>query len=203
MKSGFLKLIQFCQCAFLFALFLWSSVANAQVLKLDPKTYTITISGTTNIHNFVSNVTQVSSEIVLKTSKQVQSLTVIIPVKSIKSGDKIMDSKTYETFKVENYPTIVFKLVELKSFQIHAADVSVELLGTLTMAGVTNTISLKSNGHIVRPGVYSFNGKVPIKMTDYGMKPPTAMMGLMKVGDEVVINYSVTFEGNESLNLDR
>jgi hypothetical protein len=32
-------------------------------------------------------------------------------------------------------------------------------------------------------------------MSDYNMKAPTAMLGVMKVGDQVTVKYNVTFEG--------
>jgi len=32
-------------------------------------------------------------------------------------------------------------------------------------------------------------------MTDFKMKPPTAMLGVMKVGDAITLKYDVTFEG--------
>ena len=35
-------------------------------------------------------------------------------------------------------------------------------------------------------------GVVPIKMTDYGIKPPTAIFGRLKTGDEVKVNFELT-----------
>ena len=34
-------------------------------------------------------------------------------------------------------------------------------------------------------------GVVPIKMTDYGIKPPTAIFGRLKTGDEVKVNFEL------------
>ena len=58
-----------------------------------------------------------------------------------------------------------------------------------------NKITLKTTGKIVKAGVYEFSGSVTLKMSDYGMKRPTAMLGLMKVGDAITLKYDVTFEG--------
>jgi hypothetical protein len=35
-------------------------------------------------------------------------------------------------------------------------------------------------------------GLVPIKMTDYGIKPPTAIFGRVKTGNEVKVNFELT-----------
>jgi len=36
---------------------------------------------------------------------------------------------------------------------------------------------------------------VPIKMTDYGIKPPTALFGRLKTGDDVKVNFELTIGG--------
>jgi len=170
---------------------------QAQSLKIDPKTFNMTINGTTNVHDFQSKVTQVNGEIVLTGTKQVQSLLISIPVKSIKSGEKLMDTKTYEAFNIEKYPNITFKLSEVNSLQIGNEEINVAITGDLTMAGVTKKIALKSNGKITKSGLYQFKGSIGLKMTDFKMKPPTAMLGVMKVGDAITLKFDATFNGNQ------
>lgn len=173
------------------------SLLNAQILKVNPKSFTMSILGTTNVHDFETKVTQASGEVVLNGEKELQSLVLEIPVKSIKSGERLMDTKTYEAFNAEKNPNITFKLVDVNSLQINGNDVNVNLTGNLTMAGVTRKISFKSAGKNIKNGVYEFKGSVNLKMTDFSMKPPTAMMGMMKVGDAITLKYSATFEGNQ------
>ncbi|MDD4993182.1 MAG: YceI family protein [Paludibacter sp.] len=171
------------------------NVLNAQSLKLNPKTFSMTILGTTNVHNFESKATQASGELVINSSKQVQTMIIEIPVKGIKSNEKLMDTKTYEAFNADKYPTITFKLTDASSLQVNGNDISVTAIGNLTIAGVTRKVVLKSVGKVIKPGVYKFEGSYSLKMTDYKMTPPTAMMGMMKVGDGITLKYSVTFEG--------
>jgi polyisoprenoid-binding protein YceI len=174
---------------------LTGTFAQAQSLKLNPKTFSMTIFGTTNVHNFQSKVTQASGDLVVNTSKQIQSLEVGIPVKSIKSNEKLMDKKTYEAFNETKNPTITFRMLEVNSLQVTGDDINVTITGNLTMAGTTKKVILKSTGKITKPGVYEFKGSIALKMTEYGMKPPTAMLGVMKVGDAITLKYDVTFEG--------
>jgi hypothetical protein len=51
--------------------------------------------------------------------------------------------------------------------------------------------------HLTNPKTHlsTFEGSLPLKMSDYNMKAPTAMLGVMKVGDQVTVKYNVTFEG--------
>jgi polyisoprenoid-binding protein YceI len=41
-------------------------------------------------------------------------------------------------------------------------------------------------------GTVNATGMVPIKMTDFGIKPPTAMFGTLRTGDEVKVNFALT-----------
>lgn len=170
---------------------------NAQSLRIDPKSFNMSILGTTNVHNFETKVTQVSGEIVLGENKQVQSMVINIPVKSIKSKEKLMDSKTYEAFNADKNPYISFKLLDVSSLKINGEDISVVLSGNLTMAGVTRRVNLVSIGKVLKSGAYEFKGSVGLKMTDFKMSPPTAMMGMMKVGDAITLKYQARFESNQ------
>jgi hypothetical protein len=42
-------------------------------------------------------------------------------------------------------------------------------------------------------GVVNVKGIVPLKMTDFGVDPPTAMLGALKTGDDIKINYDFQF----------
>ena len=173
-----------------------SATLTAQSLKINPRTSTMAILGTTNVHDFQTNVTQLSGELVLNASKQVQSFTFSVPVKSIKSKEKLMDTKTYEAFDSDKNPNIAFKLTEATGFKITGQEVEATVTGNLTMAGTTRKISFKAIGKSAKAGVYEFKGSIPLKMTDYKMKPPTAMMGMMKVGDAITLKYDVFLEGS-------
>ncbi len=171
-----------------------SFTIEAQTLKINPKLSSMTILGTTNVHDYETKVTQINAEIVLNGSNQVQSMVVSIPVKSIKSKEKLMDTKTYEAFNVETHPTITFKMTEVNSIQVSGSDIMVTVTGNLTMNGSAKKIVMKTTGKILKPGLYEFKGSMALKMTDFKMKPPTAMLGMMKVGDGITLKYNVVFE---------
>ena len=39
-----------------------------------------------------------------------------------------------------------------------------------------------------------FRGELTLKMSDYEISPPTALMGTIKTGDEVTIRFSIPFQ---------
>lgn len=174
-----------------------ATTLQAQTLKINPKTSSMIIAGTTNVHDFETKVTQISGELVLNSAKKVESLKVVIPVKGIKSKEKLMDQKTYEAFDSEKNPTIIFQLTEASAIKVTGQTVEVAVTGNLTMAGATRKISFKAIGTNTKTGTYEFKGSIPVKMSDYKMKAPTAMMGMMKVGDAVTLKYTITLEGGQ------
>jgi polyisoprenoid-binding protein YceI len=168
---------------------------KAQTLTIIPQSAAINIHGTSNLHDWDMKVTKVTGDLVVNSSKQITALVVKIPVTSIKSGKGIMDNKTYDAFDAPKNPNIVFQLIEASAVKITDKDAEITATGNLTMAGETRKISFKIIGKTTKTGDYQLKGSVPLKMTDFKMKPPTAMMGAMKTGDGVTIKFDVTFKG--------
>ncbi|MCB0487615.1 MAG: YceI family protein [Cyclobacteriaceae bacterium] len=161
---------------------------NEYVLKANK----VTVAGTSTLHDWESDVTKVewSGTITIDDGKiaQVNNVLVRIPVESIKSTKgRIMDSKTYEAFNSEKNPYITYKLqhAELNGGVINAN-------GQLTMAGATKAIPLKVKATVGANEEIRLSGSYEMKMTDYKMEPPTAVMGTIKVGDEVTIKFDLT-----------
>lgn len=191
MKTNFLR--KRTVSVLMFAFIMAGTLINAQTLTI--KSSTMTIDGETNVnHDFTTKVTQLSGKMTV-VNNRLQSLTVEIPVRSIISGEKLMDKKTHETFDPSKNPTINFTMMELNSLRVEDDHLAVTVTGNLYMGGETKKVTLKATGKEVSPGVYTFQGTQPIKMSDFGMKAPTAMLGTMKTKDQVTVNYEVTFEG--------
>jgi polyisoprenoid-binding protein YceI len=168
---------------------------KAQNFEINPQSTVVSIHGTSSVHDWDMKVTKVSSELVVSASKQISALSVKIPVTSIKSGKQIMDGKTYDAFDAKKNPNIVFQLTEASSVKWSDKESEITITGNLSMAGETRKISFKTLGKITKTGEYQLKGNVPLKMTDYGMKPPTAFFGSMKTGDGITVLFDVTFKG--------
>ncbi|MDP3437302.1 MAG: YceI family protein [Bacteroidales bacterium] len=169
------------------------SPSFAQNSKSSPIKPVISILGTSTLHDWESKVEQSTGEYLID-QKSIKSLTINIPVLSIKSKDeeKLMDKKTYEALNSSKNPTITFQLTEPATPVFSGSDAEVTLTGNLTIAGVTKKISIKSSGKKSSSDAFRFTGSVPIKMSDYKIKPPVAMLGLIKTGDLITVKFDVT-----------
>lgn len=178
-----------------------STWASAQVLTFSPQNSSIVINGTSNVHDWKSKTSQIKGQMVFADNNQLKSLAVDIPVKSIKSGEKLMDSKTYDTLGAEKNPTISFRMTDVAGFQRNGNDITLSVNGNLTIAGTTKRVVLRAKGKSNQNGVYTFNGETQIKMSDFGMKPPTVLMGTLKVGDQVKLSFDVSLTENQKASV--
>lgn len=153
----------------------------------------ITVTGTSSLHDWENNAEKFSGLATITIEdgnlKAIDKLNLTVEVEHLKSGKGVMDSKTRDAFDAKKNPLITFELMEVTSITTD----SVFTTGKLTMAGVSNTINLAGAYTIDGEGALSVSGSKKLNMTDYKMKPPRAMMGTIRTGDDVEIVFSVVF----------
>jgi hypothetical protein len=176
-----------------------SEYMNAQVSNVSD--YKVSVKGTSTMHDWESNVEKLETHATYKLKGNelvsIGDATLKVIVRSIKSTKgKTMDKKTYEAFDSENHPFIIFTL---KSEKINPSKLTVDLTGTLEMAGTMLPINLVANYKVLANGELEIIGNKKVKMSEYKMTPPKAMMGTIKVGDEVDIHFDVTFTSTSSI----
>jgi polyisoprenoid-binding protein YceI len=191
-KSQFSKSFMILLISVIFSI---PSVVKAQTLPIISQSALINVHGTSNVHDWDMKPTKVTGELGVNSSKQISAIAIKIEVKSLKSGNGIMDGKTYDAFDYKKNPYITFLLTDASQAKLTENDTEITLTGNLTFYGQTRKISIKSICKITKSGDYQLKGSVPLKMTDFKMKPPTAMMGTMKTGDAVTVKFDVTFKG--------
>lgn len=157
----------------------------------------MSIVGTSTLHDWESKVTTVSArgQLDMGTTilEAIPELVVSLKVRDIISPKgSIMDKKTYEALKSDKHPNITFKLARVKSIQPAAKGFTVVAEGQLTIAGVTKTTDITATGVLQSDGSVVFEGSKPLKMTTYGVAPPTAVMGTIKTGDDITVRFKVT-----------
>jgi polyisoprenoid-binding protein YceI len=59
--------------------------------------------------------------------------------------------------------------------------------GNLTVAGATRELSMHVSGTDGGDGTLRLQGSARIRMSDWGIRPPTPMLGLLKTDDEMTI----------------
>ncbi|WP_020526830.1 YceI family protein [Flexithrix dorotheae] len=180
------------QIFFILAAFLLPGLIQAQLYKVDEST-DVKINGGSTMHDWESDVEEVTGSANITTEgniiKEISSLSIQFVVKSIESGKGKMNSLTYEALKEKSNPKITFNLTKVNS--INGSNLDVQ--GDLTIAGKTNSVNLKGKASVSGTTI-TITGEQGIDMTQYGVDPPTAMLGTIKVDPNVTIKYSLVLK---------
>jgi polyisoprenoid-binding protein YceI len=152
----------------------------------------VRIEGTSTLHDWKMEGTTIDGSIAAPTPEQWKSdasdVAVVIPVTSIKSEHTKMDKLMAEALKAGANPTIRYELTNAVMIQ-SSPTLLFDTRGTLTIAGVTRDVAMQISGTRDSGGLYFLTGQLPIRMSDYGIKPPTAMMGTIRTGNDVKVTF--------------
>lgn len=113
----------------------------------------------------------------------VESFEVVVPVAALKSDRDNFTADMHVALKADVYPEIVFTLTRMEKKPGGA-----KAFGTLKVAGVEREIVLPLVTTL-RSGKLLVLGTVDLLMTDFGIAPPTAMMGVLKTDPKVTIRF--------------
>jgi polyisoprenoid-binding protein YceI len=127
---------------------------------------------------------------------------VIIPVGAVHSKaehlPEVMDGLMQKNMKASDFPRIEFTLSDLTFKGPHAAGepFHFDAAGELAIAGATNKVSFPVTIEPLDGGKIKVSGTAAVKMTAYGVEPPTPNfgLGLMKCGDDVKILFDWTLK---------
>ena len=174
--------------------------ANGVALQLDSAR--VTLTGTSNVHPYEAStktvkVTRVEvtpaiadeSVDALPAPGAVTAFDLAIPAATLSSPKDGLDKNMHKALKVEQFANITFSLIRLE--RATAAN-AFRGIGKLTIAGVEREVVLDLT--IQKTGTtLTVKGNVGLLMTDYGITPPKAMLGMLKTDPKVTITFDTVF----------
>ena len=159
------------------------------------------IEGTSNVHNWKCEATALDASIDIALAaqlstaapKMLKKVAVKVPVRGLKCGHGKMDDNLYKALNADQNSDISYLM---SSFETVAGekkdDFTLRTVGKLTLAGVENAITMDVAATRLTDGTIKASGTVPILMTAFGIKPPRAMFGTIKTGDEVKVKFELS-----------
>ncbi len=146
------------------------------------------------------------------------SITVSIPVSSLECGKRGMNRDMYEALKAEKYSHISYELLDAvlaKEDSVAAAGnesegsnsnvidqaegnwMNIKTTGVLEIAGVKDTTVVYVKGQVLNDNRFKVKGSKQINMKTYDIKPPTALMGLIRASSDLTVHFNVTVKLSE------
>lgn len=95
-----------------------------------------------------------------------------------------------QVLESEKFPVIKFASVSISGLQKDGDKRSFTLNGDLTLHGVTKRMAFPVSAMITEKELHA-TGEAKLKQSDFGLKPFEKGLGLIKIGDEVKVSFSV------------
>ncbi len=163
----------------------------------------VSLAGTSNIHAYTASTTtarivrvQVASgvfganvwEQILKPGA-LEAFEISIPAATLSSPKEGLDKNMHKALKVTEYPDITFRLSRLEGAEASGA---IRAIGSLTIAGVEREVTLALTTQRADAN-FTVTGELQLLMTDFGITPPKAMLGMLKTDPKVTITFETVF----------
>jgi polyisoprenoid-binding protein YceI len=189
-------------CAMVFGLLAMSPLGAAAQDASSPLTLAsakVSIAGTSNIHEFeavtrevrvtrmtlASGVAGAGLIAAVLNPGAVEGFDLAIRAASLSSPKEGLDKNMHKALKADEFKDITFRVM-----RIEGKPGALKAIGTLTIAGVAREIGFDLNVKESASALH-ITGNVPLLMTNYGIAPPKAMLGMLKTDDKIVVSFEV------------
>jgi len=169
------------------------------------KDASIKVLGSSNVHDWTmaSQSMESQGEFKLDNEGQLRSLSSFsfsLEAKSLKSEHSSMDDRTYKTMKADQFPKVTYKLSSAVITPVQKNKYSIKTTGELTIAGVSQTITMVVTAVINPDNTITCSGSEALKLTDYKIDPPSFMLGAMKVKNDFTIQFNLGYKNNQLIS---
>lgn len=191
-------------------------VAYSQLTYTPDQKSRLWIEGKSNINEFECQANQYFAEATLiddndpiEYRRQFEDrvfMQVEIMVNGFECGRSRMNQDLQKALKSSEFPEITFTFDnatilampdDLDNEDENSFELDVQ--GSLTVAGQTREIRFTTKAYFVETYRIRAIGKTTIRMTDFGVEPPTALMGLVKAEDELIVNFDLYANETEAI----
>jgi hypothetical protein len=162
----------------------------------------MTVNGTSSMHDWTMSAENVSlnGDLLLngRSVDNFRNITVMIEAASLKSEKgSIMEKNTYKALKASEHPKIKFELLKSQVTSMEGNRYKIKSTGVLSVAGVSNNINLEATLQALPSNQWKLTGKKELSMADYGIEAPKFLMGTLKTGDLVTIEFDLTLSATD------
>ena len=177
------------------ALVAFTAVESAMTLQPQSRLW---VAGTSTVRSFECAARTIDAQViaagpgasaaVMTGEKAVKDVEVSVPAAKLDCKNGTMNEHMLKALKASDAPTIVFRLSGYE-LEKASAGMGVKVNGTLTLGGTEKPITVLATAVDAGNGALRVTGTHELNMKDFGLKPPTLMMGTMKVNEKVKVGF--------------
>jgi hypothetical protein len=163
---------------------------------------TLSIEGTTNINRFtcaISRYTGQDTLVLHEGGKNIRPVfvqgAVALDASSFDCGMTMMTSDFHKAINSPRYPEIVIDFISFERMPSYAASPE-QFKGILkiSLAGVTRLFEVNCAIGAQPSGIIHLTGSRDFQFSDFGLTPPTRMLGAVKVNEALKVSFQLKLQ---------
>lgn len=155
----------------------------------------VVVKGTSTLHDWemASEKGQTKATFTLN-GDQLTGITALhfnVLAESLKSDKSGLDKNAYKALNTEKHKNITFTLTNGSVNSAGGNKYKISATGNLNINGKAKKVTLNADGVLQSDNSLTVSGSTKFKMSEFDVKAPVLMMGSIKTGDEVTIEFQV------------
>jgi len=175
----------------------WTADRAGLSLQPDSKLW---VQGTSSVRSYTCRAARVDGSVASQPGSTslaigdlentVKGAEISVSVAGMECGNATMNAHMRKALKGDTSPRITYRITSYDVTPAGEAEGTVKLNGVLSIAGTEKPVSIDATA-TTELGRLRVRGSKQIRMTEFGVQPPTLMMGTMKVHDPVTVRFDV------------
>jgi polyisoprenoid-binding protein YceI len=158
----------------------------------------VKVKGTSTLHDWEMSAKNVQIKATPQWEGQklvgLHQVTLQLAPTALKSDNSGLDKNAYKALMTDKYTQIQCVLQQTTLTPTGEGQYKVVGTGQLTIAGQTKKVTLQATAQVAADKSIRIKGQTSFNMSEYGVKPPTVMMGTIKTGDKITIEYQTKLQ---------
>lgn len=177
------------------------SLSSQETFLID--TMKLSITGTSTLHDWKVDINEVidyPEYLVISEdgTGQIEEFEFMLAVASMDGGrGAAMNNKIYKALKAETHPHISYvQSGPAEYIKTPDGKLNIKSVGMIKIAGVEVKEEVPIIG-VFKESKLSIVGTCPLKMSDFGIEPPSAMFGQIQTDDEIEVHFKLIYKKGE------
>jgi polyisoprenoid-binding protein YceI len=156
------------------------------------------IEGSSNVRDWSCRASTFDARVTLTASTDpaisatsIQGVSVRISARDLKCGNRKMEHDLYAALKATDPAAPSYIVGVFDGINGLRGAVTITTRGTLLVAGVEKPVDLQITTECLADGTVKARGSLPLRMTDFGVTPPTGLFGLIRSKNDVVVRFEL------------
>lgn len=123
-----------------------------------------------------------------------------IPVAALECGNRVMERDLQSTLDAARHPVIRYRFHRVEAARLERGgdgqkpSFELRVHGEMSLAGATRPVVFTVVGRRSGATTFRLAGRIPLSMTHFGIEPPTALLGLIQVDDDLTVEVNLVLD---------